>query len=90
MKRLMVGAALTAATFTLGIGTASAATPAVHACVGASLSSLARSAAAPGDFGHGVRDFAQNSATPGLGVDIQNLQAGVVTNDVVPNTCNGS
>ena len=89
MKRLIVGVGVVVGTLTFGIGTASAATPAVKGCVGTSLSSLARPQS-HGTFGHAVVDFAQNSDDPGLGHDIQNLQAGTVTNDIVPNTCNGS
>ena len=91
MRRVKVGAALVCVgalslVFAAPVG---AATPAVQACVGSTLSPLASSQPAPGAFGQGVRSFAQNSAVPGLGADIQALQAGLVPDDIVPNTCNG-
>ena len=65
-------------------GTASAAgaaQPSPPSCLGESFSDLA----GPG-FGQGVRSFAQQ---PGpLGDGIQNLQAGLVPDEVVTNTCN--
>jgi hypothetical protein len=64
---------------------ASAAEPAVQACVGTTFSSLAT--AGP-RLGQGVRGFAQDPMNrPGLGDGIQSLQAGQVPNGVVPNTC---
>ena len=71
-------------------GVASAAQPANQACVGESLSALATTQPAPGAFGAAVVGFAQApDGLPGLGEGIQALQAGAVTDDVVPNTCNG-
>ncbi|MET0511825.1 MAG: hypothetical protein ABW135_09120 [Thermoleophilaceae bacterium] len=70
-------------------GVASAAPPASQACVGKSLSALATSQPSPGAFGAAVVGFAQApDARPGLGDGIQALQAGVVPDEVVPNTCN--
>jgi hypothetical protein len=69
-----------------GTGVASAGQPANQACVGESLSALASNQPAPGAFGQGTRDFAQ---LPGPhGANIQAFQAGVVDDEVVPNTCN--
>ena len=68
---------------------ASAGTPAVQACVGESLSALAANQPAPGAFGAGVRGFAQApDVRSGLGDGIQALQAGLVADAGVPNTCN--
>ncbi|MDQ1479312.1 MAG: hypothetical protein QOI44_173 [Actinomycetota bacterium] len=65
---------------------AGAATPVVHACVGTTFASLAT--AGP-RLGQGVRGFAQDpTSPPGLGDGIQGLQAGVIPDFVVPNTCN--
>ena len=64
---------------------AAAAEPANQACVGESFSALA----GPG-FGQGVVSFAQQPGPPGLGDGIQALQAGLVPDFVVPNTCNDS
>ncbi len=67
---------------------AGAAQPAVHACLGTTLSGAA-AALPPGGVGAAVRSFAQDpTSPPGLGDGIQALQAGLVPDDVVPNTCN--
>jgi hypothetical protein len=63
--------------------------PAVQACVGDSLSGLASSQPVPGDFGAGVVAFAQQpDGSPGVGDGIQLLQAGLVPDEAVPNSCN--
>lgn len=68
------------------VSVASAAEPAVPACVGTTFASLAT--AGP-RLGLGVRGFAQDPTNrPGLGDGIQALQAGQVPDEVVPNTCN--
>lgn len=88
--RVAVAAGL-AAGITLASGSAvGAAEPANPACVGDSFSALATTQPFPGAFGAGVSGFAQdpNLPPPGLGEGIQALQAGVVPDDVVPNTCN--
>jgi hypothetical protein len=71
-------------------GVASAGEPVNQACVGESLSALATTQPFPGAFGAGVVGFAQdpNLPPPGLGDGIQALQAGLVPDEVVPNTCN--
>ena len=77
---LTAGVAISSGLFALP---AHAAEPANQACVGESFSALA----GPG-FGHGIVSFAQAGPFPGLGVGIQLLQAGAVSDEVVPNTCN--
>jgi hypothetical protein len=69
---------------------AGAAAPRTHACIGKSFSALATTQQNPGDFGQGVRSFAQqpNTAHPGLGDGLQALKAGGVDDSIVPNTCN--
>ena len=91
MKRMLIGCGVAVGAFSFGIGAASAATPAVQGCYGASISPLASasSPAAPGSFGHAVVGFVRTSPVPGLGSDVQELQAGNVPDEVVPNTCNG-
>jgi hypothetical protein len=78
------GVALVSGLFALP---AAAAEPANQACVGKSLSALA----GPG-FGQGIVFFAQVggpvNTQPGLGDGMQLLLAGVVPDQVVPNTCN--
>jgi hypothetical protein len=71
-------------------GIAGAGEPANRACVGESLSALATTQPSPGAFGAAVRGFAQdpNLPPPGVGDGIQALQAGLVPDEVVPNTCN--
>jgi hypothetical protein len=50
---------------------------------------LASNQAAPGAFGSAVVGFAQEPGNrPGLGDGVQLLQAGLVPDEVVPNTCN--
>ena len=63
---------------------ASAAEPAEQACVGESVSALASPI-----FGPIVASFAQaEDGEPGIGAGIQRLQAGVLPDSFVPNTCN--
>lgn len=76
---LMVGAA----------AAAGAGEPATQACVGESLSAIASNQEVPGGFGAAVVGFAQQpDGFPGIGDGIQAFQAGLVPDDVVPNTCN--
>lgn len=64
--------------------------PAVQACIGTTFSSLATTQTSPGALGHGVSGFAQgDDGQPGLGDGVQVLQAGLVPDSTVPNTCNG-
>lgn len=92
-RSLLLGAAAAAlaAGVTVGIGSpAGAGKPRTQACVGQSLSALASDQPAPGAFGAGVRGFAQDPMLPppGLGDGIQALQAGLVPDGLVLNTCN--
>jgi hypothetical protein len=65
-----------------------AAQPVVQACVGTTFSGAA-AALPPGGVGQAVVGFAQDPGSrPGIGDGIQALQAGLVSEDVVPNTCN--
>jgi hypothetical protein len=78
------GGALLSGVFALS---ASAAEPANQACVGETVSALA----GPG-FGQVIASVAQDNSpfdtAPGLGDGIQRLQAGVLPDSFVPNTCN--
>lgn len=87
MKRFFIVLSISVlAALGLNTGIASAGQPANQACVGESLSALASNQQFPGQFGQGTRSFAQ---LPGPhGGNIQALQAGVVGDDIVPNTCN--
>lgn len=87
MKRLLLVVSMSLlAALGLNAGGAGASQPANPACVGESLSALASNQPFPGAFGEGTRFFAQ---LPGPhGDNIQALQAGVVPDQVVPNTCN--
>lgn len=73
----------------LGAATEHAAEPANQACLGESFSALT----GPG-FGQAIVFFAQGGGPvdtqPGLGDGIQRLQAGLVPDQVVPNTCNNT
>jgi hypothetical protein len=85
LKRFIVLSLSVLGVLGLSTGVAAAATPANQACLGESFSALATTQPAPGSFGSGVVSFAQPR---GLGGGIQAVQAGVVGDEVVPNTCN--
>ena len=89
IRKVAVGAAIAATSVICLAGTAQAGRPATQGCVGSTLSSLASDQSFPGQFGAGVRSFAQSPGKPGLGDGIQALQAGVVPDGTLPNTCNG-
>ena len=80
-KALAASAAIVLGSLGLMMSPAGAAEPANQACLGESFSALA----GPG-FGPGVVSFAQKPGPFGQG--IQAVLAGVVGDDVVPNTCN--
>ena len=90
MKRFIVFGSVVFAFGVLGggVGVAGAAEPSNQACVGESLSVLASNQPAPGAFGGAVSGFAQAPDGFGLGNALQALQAGVVPDEIVPNTCN--
>jgi hypothetical protein len=83
MRRLVV-AVLTAGALALGASPAFAAQPANQACLGHDISTYAAGGA---DFGHFIAAVAMN-ATPGAGVEVQAHLAGLVPDEVLPNTCN--
>jgi hypothetical protein len=83
MKKLMIGCLIAATAASVGVGSASAAEPAVQGCVGESVSSNAK---APGPYGAFISSVAMHG---GIGGDVQVVQAGLVPDDVYPNTCNG-
>jgi hypothetical protein len=87
MKRLFIVLSISLlAALGFNTGVAGASEPANQACVGESLSALASTQPFPGAFGEATTFFAQ---LPGPhGDNIQALQAGVVPDQVVPNTCN--
>ena len=86
ISKIAVSFAIVAGACGGSVSAANAAAPAVHACVGTTFSSLAT--AGP-RLGQGVKGFAQDPTNrPGLGDDIQSLQAGQVPDEVVANTCN--
>ena len=88
MKRSHAICAVALAVVATGVGSVEAAEPANQACLGTSFSALA-TGQAPGVFGARVVGFAQDPGSrPGLGDGIQVLQAGVVPDGAVPNTCN--
>lgn len=64
----------------LGVSAAHAAKPVVQGCVGESISALAQDP----NNSHLAKGLAQND-TKGVGVEIQALQAGDITD--IPNTC---
>ena len=72
-----------------GVASANHGAPVVQACVGTTFSTAAANLP-PGDLGAVVAGFAQAPDTflPGLGDGIQEIQAGVVPDEVAPNTCN--
>jgi hypothetical protein len=89
-SRLFVAAGVVVGGIGLMTPAASAGEPAVTGCYGESISLLASNQPVPGAFGQAVVSFAQApDAQPGLGEGVQALQAGLVPDEVVPNTCNG-
>jgi hypothetical protein len=92
MRRIRIAAVsmVVAAGLMAGVAApASAATPRVKGCVGESLSALATNQPSNGSFGAGAAGLAQDpSGRPGLGDFAQTAQAGLIPDDVLPNTCN--
>jgi hypothetical protein len=94
LKRIFIVLAISLlAALGLNTGVASAGEPANQGCYGESISFLATDQPFPGAFGAGVVGFAQAPPDeflplPGLGDGVQALQAGVVPDEVVLNTCN--
>jgi hypothetical protein len=89
VKRLFIVLSISLlAALGVNTGVAGASKPANQACVGKSLSTLASNQPVPGAFGQAVSGFARDPMLPSLGVELQNLQAGVIPDEIVPNTCN--
>jgi hypothetical protein len=89
MKRLFVATSAAVAVVVTAAGVADAGPPANQGCYGESISALASDQPAPGAFGAAVVGFAQApDDRPGLGDGVQLVQAGLVPDEVVPNTCN--
>jgi hypothetical protein len=90
LRRVAVAAGVSAGIVLASGSSAGAVEPVNQACVGESLSALATDQPFPGAFGAGVVGFAQDPTLPppGLGDGIQALQAGLVDDGLVPNTCN--
>jgi hypothetical protein len=85
LTKAIGGTALALSAVGLLAPAAGAATPAVQACVGSTFSAGAHE---PGPLGQVVSVFAQVPDGFGLGNAIQALQAGLVPDALVPNTCN--
>ena len=94
MKRLFVVFSTSVlAALGLNTGVVGASEPVNPACYGESISALATEQPFPGAFGGAVVGFAQAPPDeflplPGLGDGVQAVQAGLVPDEVVPNTCN--
>jgi hypothetical protein len=88
--RAVTAAAIVAGSLVIGAGAAGAATPVSQGCVGSTVSNLSAVAHDAGiPYGQLIVGFAQDPfSRPGLGDGIQQLQAGLVPDEVVPNTCN--
>jgi hypothetical protein len=85
--RMLLASAACVASIVAAAPVANAGTPGTKACVGRSVSSFSTTFIRSGFL---YRDFAQDPTTrPGLGDAVQGLQAGLVADDVFPNTCNG-
>lgn len=89
IKKLLISGGVACAALASVAGVVDAGSPAQQGCYGESISALASNQAFPGAFGAGVRGFAQApDGKRGLGDGVELLQAGLVPDDVVPNTCN--
>jgi hypothetical protein len=89
IARTTAAAAIVTGAMLASAGVASASQPVLQACVGTTFSAAAANLP-PGDVGALIAAFAQapDTAHPGLGDGIQELQAGLVPDDVAVNTCN--
>jgi hypothetical protein len=83
MRRFVIAAA-GAAALTFGATPALAAQPANQACLGHDVSGYAAGGA---DFGQFIAAVATND-TAGAGAEFQAHLAGLVPDEIVPNTCN--
>jgi ABC-type phosphate transport system permease subunit len=89
IARTTAAAAIVTGAILASAGVAGASRPVLQACVGTTFSTAAANLP-PGDVGALISDFAQapDTAHPGLGDGIQELQAGLVPDEVAVNTCN--
>ena len=89
LRRGAVATGLLAGVVLGSASVAGAGEPVVEACVGTTFSGAA-AALPPSGVGELISGFAQapDTAHPGLGDGIQNLQAGLVPDEVAVNTCN--
>jgi hypothetical protein len=88
--RTVVGAIALAGALavTAGVPSASASTPTVQGCVGASISGAAQSSGGP-TFGLFVSGVARDTSDqPGVGDAVQGLESGQVLDADFENTCN--
>ena len=86
MRKSILGVALmSTAVITLGAGTASAAQPTSPSCVGESVSSNAQALHPYGSF---ISSVAPRNDFGTLGDAVHAVQAGLVPDELYPNTCN--
>ena len=89
IKKVLIAGGVSCAALISVAGVVAAGPPARQGCYGESISALARDQPFPGAFGAGVVSFAEApDGKRGLGDGVQSLQAGLVSDEVVPNTCN--
>lgn len=95
VKLLAISATINVALFGTMAAPAFAAKPKNQACVGQDFSGYARNGNSSGllifDAGSGwgqLHNVLATNSTPGVGAEIQNHQAGLVPDSVIPNTCN--
>jgi hypothetical protein len=86
--KILAAVAATAVSFGLLTSSSAASEPEPPSCLGQSFSAIASTDA----FSEGIVFFAQVggplNTQPGLGDGIQNIQAGLIPDSIVPNTCN--
>jgi hypothetical protein len=89
LRRAAVATGVLAGVILGSASVAGAGEPVVQACVGTTFSGAAH-AVPPQDLGQIVVGFAQapGTAHPGLGDGIQEVQAGLVPDEIAVNTCN--
>lgn len=95
MIKKLITAGASVALFATLVSPTLAATPNNQGCVGQDFSGYARNGNSSGllTFSSGsgwgqIHNVLATNATPGVGVEIQNHQAGLVPDFVIPNSCN--
>jgi hypothetical protein len=89
VRKLLISSGVAVVAVASAAGVVDAGKPVNQGCYGASISALASDQPFPGAFGAGVVSFAQQpDGRPGLGDGVQLLQAGLVPDGAVPNSCN--